>query len=104
LQWGGTYIRTLVELAPQDSARIEAAATSVIAELPASPDTFFERSRRALEKIGRQLAAWNRDGRHNAALTRIKSRMAEVCAKLPAGDPARATCSGVLRPSKSLDT
>jgi len=104
LQWGGAYIRTLVELAPQDTARIEAAATNVIAELPAGPDTFFERSRRSLEKIGRQLATWNKDGKHNASLARIRAQMAAVCTKLPAADPARATCNGVLRPSAALET
>ena len=104
LQWGGAYIRTLIELAPEDSARIEAAVTKVVAELPPGPDTFFERNRRALENIGRQLAAWNKGGRHNASLTRIRAQMAAVCTTLPAADPARATCNGVLRPSATLNT
>jgi len=105
LQWGAAYLRMLVELAPQDTARIEAAAASVLGELPATPDTFFERSRRSLEKIGRQLAAWNKDGSHDASLQRIRAQMATVCAKLPAADPARATCDGVLlRPAPALDS
>jgi hypothetical protein len=44
------------------------------------------------------LAAWNQGGRHNDALRRLAAQMGSVCAKLPAGDPARATCEGVLRP------
>jgi len=42
-----------------------------------------------------------KDKRHEASLNRIRAEMATVCAKLPAGDPARATCNGALRPAKA---
>ena len=99
LQWGASYINTMIDLAPQDSARIEKAALKVIGDLDPAPDTFYERNRRSLERIGKKLAAWNKDGRHEVALKRIRALMASVCAKLPASDPARTTCSGVLRPA-----
>jgi hypothetical protein len=51
------------------------------------------------QRMGEKLAAWNRDRRHDDSLKRIRARMAGVCAKLPASDPARTTCSGVLRPT-----
>jgi len=101
LQWGAGYIGAMVELTPQDSARIEKAALSVIGELDPTPDTFYERNRRALERMGEKLATWNKDRRHDESLKRIRAQMAGVCAKLPASDPARATCSGVLRPASS---
>jgi thioredoxin-like negative regulator of GroEL len=99
LQWGASYINTMVDLAPQDSALIEKTALKVIADLDPTPDTFYERNRRSLERIGKKLAAWNKDGHHDDSLKRIRTKMASVCAKLPASDPARATCSGVLRPA-----
>jgi thiol-disulfide isomerase/thioredoxin len=99
LQWGATYVRTLVELTPQDSAGIEAAAAQVIGELDATPDTFFDRNRRALERIGKSLATWNKDKQHTASVQRIRAQMAGVCVKLPAADPARAACAGALRPA-----
>ena len=37
LQWGASYVNALVELAPQDSARIERVAARVIGELDARP-------------------------------------------------------------------
>ena len=36
LQWGSRYVALLVELTPQDAARIEKAAASVIGELEPS--------------------------------------------------------------------
>jgi thiol-disulfide isomerase/thioredoxin len=100
LQWGVHYVSALIELAPQDEARIEHAAKSVIGELDPTPDTFYERNRRGLERMGGKLAAWNAQRRHEAAMTRIRAQMAAVCAKLPAADPARATCDGVMRSAK----
>jgi hypothetical protein len=101
LQWGVGYVKNLIELAPQDVARIESAAGQVIGELEARPETFYERNRRALERMGRELAAWNKDKAHNDSVQRLRAQMANVCAKLPAADPARATCDGALRPAKA---
>ncbi len=97
LQWGASYLNALVELAPQDSGRIESVAARMIGELDATPDTFYDRNRRALERIGKRLDAWNKGGNHNEVLQRLAAQMGSVCAKLPAGDPARATCGAVLR-------
>jgi len=99
LQWGASYINTMIDLAPEDSARIEKAALKVIGELDPAPDTFYERNRRNLERIGKKLAAWNKDNQHTESLKRIHAQMASVCAKLPASDPARTTCRGVLHPA-----
>jgi hypothetical protein len=98
LQWGVRYVNALTELAPQDSARIEQAATSVIGELDPAPETFYERNLRGLERMGGKLSAWGKDPAHAAALSRIRAEFAGVCAKLPAGDPARAKCDGALKP------
>src|ERR1022692_3946743 len=99
LQWGAGYVNAMIELAPKDAGRIEKAALSVIGELDPVPDTFYERNRRSLERMGEKLTDWNKDRRHDESLKRIRTAMAGVCAKLPASDPARATCSGVLRAS-----
>ena len=101
LQWGVSYMRALLAAAPEDATRIERVAGQIIGELEATPETFYERNRRSLERLGKELAAWNKDKRHEASLTRIRAEMATVCAKLPAGDPARATCNGALRPAKA---
>ena len=97
LQWGTGYVNSVIELAPEDSARIEKAALMVIGELEPVPDTFYERNRRSLERMGKNLAAWNKDSRHDDSVKRIRAQMYGVCAKLPAADPARVTCKGALR-------
>jgi len=54
-----------------------------------------------LERMGKELAAWNKDQRHEASVKRIRAELAGVCAKLPQADPARATCDGALSPRKA---
>ncbi len=97
LQWGVRYVSLAIELTPQDAARIEHAAAEVIGELEPSPDTFYERNRRALERMSKNLAAWNKDNSHSEGVRKLRAEMAGVCAKLPAGDPAHAICEGTLR-------
>jgi hypothetical protein len=98
MQWGTRYVNALVELAPQDAARIEHAAGSVIGELEPVPDTFYDRNLRSLERMGKKLAGWSKEPAQRAALVRIRAQMDGVCAQLPAGDPIRAKCGAALRP------
>ncbi|MEP6942018.1 MAG: thioredoxin family protein [Betaproteobacteria bacterium] len=101
LQWGASYVRALVELSPQDSVRIDAAVNNVLSELEAAPETFYGRNQRALEKISGSLIAWDKQAnalaRRDGSLTRFRAQLADVCAKLPAGDPSRASCQRVQR-------
>ena len=101
LQWGVGYVKALIATAPQDAARIESAVGQIIGELEPAPETFYERNRRALERMGKELVAWNKNKQHDASLQRIRGQMETVCAKLPAADPARVTCDGALRPAKA---
>ncbi len=98
LQWGARYVSLLIELTPQDTARIEKAAAQVIAELEPVPETFYERNERSLERIGKSLAKWSRDPARRATVQHLRAEMAAVCAKVPAGDPARTNCEGALKP------
>ena len=77
LQWG-VELRAGARRARRRKtrARIERVAGQIIGELEATPETFYERNRRALERIGKELAAWNKDKRHEASLQRIRAEMA----------------------------
>ena len=97
LQWGSGYVSALVELAPQDAARIERAAAQVLAESAKDPAAFHERSARSLQRVGSKLAAWNQDGQHDAVIRRLQGQLAPVCAKVDAADGQRATCEGLLK-------
>ena len=96
LQWGASYLGALVDLAPDDAARIERVATQLFGEAAAQPNAFYERSARSLQRAGERLARWNADGRHAAELARLRRQLDAVCGKLPAADPQRATCESVL--------
>ena len=103
LQWGAAYLTALLDLAPQDSARIEQVARQLFAEAGQDPAAFHERSARALQRVGSKLAGWNKTGQHDAALRRLNDGqdgqpgLAAVCAKLDAADAQRAACEGVLK-------
>ena len=101
LQWGASYVGSLVELAPQDEARIETAASQLLGEAAAQPDVFYERSARSLQRLGQRLQTWNKGGSHAAVLRRLQARVDTLCAALPAGDTQRAACEGLLKPSST---
>ena len=99
LQWGSAYVNRLIELTPQDVPRIEKAVIGVLAELEAVPETFYERNRRGLEKMGQRLLAWNAKGHHAGVIKKLAQQLDGVCAKLPAQDETRAACGGVFKAS-----
>lgn len=95
LQWGASYIRTLTELAPDDEAPIEFAAKRILGELKTTPETFYERNLRSLERVGKSLREWNKENRHVAVIRRLQAQKDGICKKLPAADPSRAACDSV---------
>lgn len=97
LQWGASYLNALVEMAPQDEARIEKAASQLFTEAAAAPDAFYERSGRALQRVGTRLQAWNKGGGHAAALQRLQKQLDGVCGALDKADAKRETCEGLLK-------
>lgn len=96
LQWGSSYLAALVDLAPQDGARIERTVSQLIGEAAAQPNAFYERSARSLQRVGRKVAEWNQDGRHAESVRRLQQELGAVCAKLDAKDPQRRTCEGLF--------
>jgi thiol-disulfide isomerase/thioredoxin len=96
LQWGASYIETLVELAPHDEAAIEAATTQLWSEAAAQPDAFYERSARSLQKVGARLQAWNKGGAHRASMARLEAKLGSLCAAPSHSEAERATCRSLL--------
>jgi thioredoxin-like negative regulator of GroEL len=98
LQWGASYIKTMVELAPQDEARIERTVQQLFTEAAEQPDAFFERSARSLQRVGAQLQSWNKDNKHAAVVQRLQAQMTAICAALPSQDAQRGACEAVFKP------
>jgi thiol-disulfide isomerase/thioredoxin len=58
LQWGVTYLNSLIDLAPQDSARIEQAAQGLLADIHAAgADAHQQRNLSQLQKLAPKLAS-----------------------------------------------
>jgi thiol-disulfide isomerase/thioredoxin len=97
-QWGQLYVSGLLRMAPRDSSRIQQAGTAVLAELD-GPDRIYRRARVRLERLDRDLRAWNdaSKGQHGDVLQTLHERMQEICVKIPDSEPARASCDAFLK-------
>ena len=85
-------------MTPKDSPRIKEAGSAVLAELD-GPDRIYRRARVRLEKLDRELRAWNdaAKGSHADVLQGLHEHMQEICVKIPDADPARASCDAFLK-------
>jgi thioredoxin-like negative regulator of GroEL len=97
LQWGSGYLGALIDLAPENAARIEKVASQLLREAAADAGAFEGRSVRSLERASGKLASWNAAGRHAAVLRRLNAQLAPICAKAGAGD--RVACDRLLKPA-----
>ena len=98
-QWGYSYLVGLLEMTPEDAARVEQVALSVLGELGDSPDAFYQRTRMRLEQLSSKLLEWGKTDGHGAVIERLRDRTGEICRGLPAGDAGRAACENFLRPA-----
>ena len=103
LQWGSGYLAALVDLAPQDAARIEKAAVQLLAEAGKDHGAFEGRSVRSLKRAGTKLAGWNADGKHAATLRRLQTQLDGVCAKVDTADGQRDACNALFKPAPKKD-
>jgi thioredoxin-like negative regulator of GroEL len=97
LQWGAQYVGMLVELAPADGARLERAVSRLIDDAALDKGAFDGRSARSLARVGKQLTQWNRDGKHDGVLERLRAKLDPVCAKLQGDAAARSACEGTFK-------
>ena len=99
LQWGSSFVNALVDLAPQDEARIEKAVSQLFTEAAKQPDAFYERSGRSLQRVGTKLQGWNKGGTHAAAIKRLQAQLDGLCGGLDQADAQRARCTALLKPA-----
>ncbi|GAB2861369.1 thioredoxin family protein [Pseudoduganella ginsengisoli] len=70
LQWGTTYLTSVLDLTPQDLPRIEAAAAELAQEIAGNPDAYQQRNRTQLQRLASKLALLTVPGPHASALQR----------------------------------
>jgi protein disulfide-isomerase len=97
-QWGQLYVSGLLRMTPKDSSRIQQAGSAVLAELD-GPDRIYRRARVRLERLDRELRAWNdaSKGQYGDVLQALHTRMQEICVKIPESEPDRASCDAFLK-------
>jgi hypothetical protein len=98
LQWGSQYVTALVELAPADAARLEKVVAQLIDEAALDKAAFDGRSARSLARVGQKVTQWNRDGKNDAMLERLRGKLEPVCAKLDGDAQARSACVATFKP------
>jgi protein disulfide-isomerase len=81
VQWAIEYSKVVMRLTPADKAAVEASAGAVIDELNKNPDGYYQRTRTKVGAWGKQLRTWSEAKGGAAVLTRLQSRMSQVCAK-----------------------
>jgi thioredoxin-related protein len=99
LQWGVSYVNGMIELAPQDEARIQKIAQQVLTEVATTENAFFERNRTAMERMSKKIGDWNKEGKHQATVQKLRSQLDGICSKLPANDSQRTSCLALLQKS-----
>lgn len=99
LQWGSGYLSALVDLAPQDTLRIETLASQLLTEAAKDLAAFEGRSARSLQRAGAKLISWNADGKRAPVLKKLQAQLDSVCAKVDTSDGQRAACQAVLKPA-----
>jgi hypothetical protein len=97
LQWGAGYFNALVELAPQDTARIEAVAAQLFKEAAQDSAAFHERSARSLQRVATKLKEWNKGPAQAAVVQRLQQQLNGVCAGVAAADGQRQTCQNLIK-------
>lgn len=99
LQWGASYVNSIIELSPLDEARIEKSAQQVLTEVATIENAFFERNRAAMERMSKKIIDWNKEGKHQAVVQKLRGQLDAICAKLPANDSQRASCLTLMQRS-----
>ena len=97
LQWGSTFLGALVEVSPNDTARIESTASQLFSEAAKDPGAFYERSEASLKKVARLLSKWNQGPTQAAAVDRLKTQLDGVCGTLNSDARAKSSCDDLMK-------
>lgn len=96
LQWGATYVRGLIDLAPDDQAQIEKVTVGMVEELRGSDDLLYERNQHVLAKLGEKLAAWKTSHHGQETVAHIQAHLDDVCRASTQAGAQRKACESLL--------
>lgn len=76
LQWGATYLQSLVDFAPHDIDRIDRLSGKIMDELASVAAPVSQRNRTQFARIAEKLGAWTGRSEHAGALRQMAARLA----------------------------
>lgn len=94
-QWGDEYLRGLLRMVPDDTARIQAVGLRVLGELD-GPDRLHARTAKRLARLEKALSEWSEGGRYPEVVGALRERMAGICRNIPPTDESRESCTSFL--------
>lgn len=103
-QWGYNYLVGVLEMTPEDTARVERVGLEVLGELDGAPDAFYQRTRMRLEQLSAKLLEWGQAAGRAAVIEKLRRRTGEICKGLPEGDDGRRNCENFLKPAATAAT
>ncbi|CAN7625055.1 thioredoxin family protein [Pseudoduganella sp. LjRoot289] len=71
LQWGATYLASVIDMTPEDQPRIELGAQGIVRDIAAAGDAYQQRNRAHLQRLAGKLAMLTVPGPQAAALQRL---------------------------------
>lgn len=97
-QWGTSWVRGLLRMAPENEAAIRDAALEVLGELD-GPDRIYRRSRARLETLDTRLREWATESSRDETLDALRARMSSICEGIPETESAALeSCKAFLAP------
>jgi thiol-disulfide isomerase/thioredoxin len=97
IQWGASYLSTLVDYAPEQVEQIELAAVRMVRELSETPDAYYQRNARYVQRIAGKLKQWNAVVQQPGRIEHIAKQWEPACRQLPTEDARRMACEAVFK-------
>jgi thioredoxin-related protein len=99
-QWGASYVRTIIRLAPEDHDLITTTAILLFDDLAGEQDVFAGRNFRVLRSLNLQLTKWQAEQEQKSLAATFQSRIQTLCEKQIAASLERDNCDS-LKSGKS---
>lgn len=95
LQWGASYVRALIRLAPDQRELIGTTADSLLDEFSSRSDVFSNRNFRVLRRLNDQMIAWQAEQESPASAHEFLTRIDRMCQAEAEGTIARQNCESL---------
>lgn len=95
-QWGGSYVRALIRLTPDENELILSTAEALFNELDSTGEIFSGRNFRVLQQLNAQLIAWKAQEQSDAVAHRFSSRIEALCSAQAEDSIEKQNCQSLI--------